>query len=103
MKPGKCLNQDEWDDRMTRMLIQDIVGNHYPFHPFILYIQVLKERREETKKRSGSCALRAFFLKCQWHALTSSPLIFSSSSLLLYLFCFSQLPSFFISNFFLKN
>jgi hypothetical protein len=22
------------------MLIQDIVGNHYPFHPFILYIQV---------------------------------------------------------------
>jgi hypothetical protein len=34
------LNQDEWDDRMTRMLIQDIVGHHYPVHPFILLIRV---------------------------------------------------------------
>jgi hypothetical protein len=25
MKLGKCLNQDEWDDRMTRMFVSDVI------------------------------------------------------------------------------
>jgi hypothetical protein len=66
------------------MLIQDIVGNHYPFHPSTLYIQVLKERREENEEdKRKLCASRVFIKvpKAHLNLFSSYLLIFFSSAL----------------------